>query len=34
MNLLIILGFPDFVALIVIICVYSKQMYCGTEEWN
>jgi hypothetical protein len=34
MNLLIVLAFPEIIALIVIMCVYSKQMYCGTEEWN
>ena len=34
MNLLIVLAFPEIVALIVIMGIYSKQMYCGTEEWS
>jgi hypothetical protein len=32
MNLLIVLAFPEMVALIVIMCIYTEQIYCGTEE--
>ncbi len=34
MNLLYVLAFPEIVALIAIVCIYTKQMYSGTEEWN
>jgi hypothetical protein len=34
MNLLIVLGFPQIVALVVMMGIYTKQMYSGTEEWN
>jgi hypothetical protein len=34
MNLLIVLAFPEIVAFIVIVGIYTKQLYRGTEEWN
>ena len=34
MSLLAVLGFPEFIALIVILGIYTKQMYSGTEEWD
>jgi len=34
MDLLNVLAFPEIVALITIVGIYSKQMIQGTEEWN
>jgi hypothetical protein len=34
MNLLIVLAFPNIVALVTMVCIYTEQIYCGTEEWS
>ena len=34
MTLLIVLAFPEIVVFIALMGIYSKQLICGTEEWN
>jgi hypothetical protein len=34
MTLLIVLAFPEIVVFIAIVGIYSKQIICGTEEWD